>query len=486
MRGRAPKDSCIIGMMLVGMMFVSAGWAIDPAPGYVGSDRCTLCHPGIASQWKTTLHSTIYMPVVPENFISNWSGDVTLSDAAKGIPATTFTLNNNGGNGPFTVTVLGQTFTVDRVHGGKPIAENEDPKAPNTAGKSMFIGKQRYHTKFGDTYMILPLQWNPVANADGKDKGWVAYNLADWIGTDGTLIPKVEAQSEERRCAGCHQTGVQVAFNETSKRYELGRIEENIACESCHGPGSEHAMTADKAKIVNPSKLATTQQKFDTCGQCHSRVTSIEKIGGRDLEFGYNNGRAFKPGDLLADFAHDAGGYWPGGISKQHHQQSHDYVGTANFEGSAHAKAGLTCWSCHNAHGSNFEHDLKVSARDNGLCLQCHAAKFPNAGAVEAHSKHSAANSASPRCVDCHMSGTQKSAVDNDTHQHSFKVLNPAQTLTLNQPNACAMCHRSYNGITDTAIGKWNEESDLVINRWLDVEYGRMFGRTKVNEWALY
>ena len=83
-----------------------------------------------------------------------------MSDAGKGIPETTFTLNNNGGAGPHTVTVLGETFTVDRVHGGRALARNEDPANPDKAGHSKYIGKQRYQTKVGDNYMILPLQWN--------------------------------------------------------------------------------------------------------------------------------------------------------------------------------------------------------------------------------------------------------------------------------------------------------------------------------------
>lgn len=460
-------------------------YALDPAAGYAGSIRCSVCHPQIFEQWKTTLHSDIYKSPVPENMIANWTGEVILSNPSLNIPPTSFTLNNNGGNGPFTVSFLGQSFTVDRIHGGRPVDSNEDPNNPGKAGSSKYIGKQRYHTKMSNNFMILPLQWNPVPNLDGKNGGWVPYNLEDWVTPAGILEPKVVTRAEENNCAGCHQTGVQVSFNEAIQRYELGRIEENIACEACHGPGEQHASTANSNLIINPSKLTAIQQQMDVCGQCHTRVKSKELVGGRNLGFPYNI-RNMRPGDILEDFANPASGLWQGGISKQHHQQREDYIGHDNFEGSAHAKAGLTCFSCHNAHGSENEHDLIATARDNTLCLNCHKEKFPNTNSIALHSQHAVDIAGAPRCVDCHMSATQKSAVDFDIHQHNFKVLTPAQTLEFAQPNACAMCHRSYQGTVDKNIAVWNEDSDIIINTWLNEQFQAMFVSSGIPSWEKY
>ena len=121
--------------------------ALDPAPGFVGSDRCALCHSDKADRWRTTLHSSIYRSPDPANVISDFTGEVTLSDASKGIPETTFTLDNNGGNGPFTVTVKGETFVVDRAHGGRALDRNEDPRSPGVAGHSEVypIVKTNFH-----------------------------------------------------------------------------------------------------------------------------------------------------------------------------------------------------------------------------------------------------------------------------------------------------------------------------------------------------
>lgn len=466
-------------------LFSPALFALDPAPGYVGSMQCSVCHPQIFEQWKTTLHSDIYKPVEPEKMIADWSGEVVLSDPGKNIPPTTFVLDNNGGNGPYTATFLGQTYTVDRIHGGRALDRNEDPNNPNQPGSSKYIGKQRYHTKIGDNYMILPMQWNPVPNLDGNKAGWVPYHIEDWVTPEGAFEPKLVSQSEERRCAGCHQTGIQINFNEAIQRYELGRIEENIACEACHGPGEEHVMTANADLIIHPSKLQTVQQRMDVCGQCHTRVSSIEEMGGRKFGFPYN-GRAIQPGDVLEDFATSSGGFWGSGISKQHRQQRYDYLGHDGLEASGHAAAGLTCFSCHSAHGSEFEHDLVATARDNTLCLNCHGNMFPDITAIESHSKHSMSAAGAPNCVSCHMSTATKSGVEYDGHQHNFKVLTPAQTLTHAQPNACAICHRSYNGVTDTNITAWDEESDIIINTWLDEQFKVMFGSSSVKDWDTY
>lgn len=107
-------------------------------------------------------------------------------------------------------------------------------------------------------------------------------------------------------------------------------------------------------------------------------------------------------------------------------------------------------------------------------------------GAMEAHTRHSASASGAPRCVDCHMSAAQKSAVNYDIHQHNFKVLRPDQTLEFAQPNACAMCHRSVGDTVDTNIKTWDDPEDIAVNTWLDQQFKAMFGSSDVTHWSMY
>lgn len=466
-----------IGMAaIVFVIHADAVGIMNPAEGYVGSTNCQPCHRNTYTNWQSTLHSSIYRDPIPQNIISNFTGEVRLSKSSKGIPEVTIQLNNNGGAGPFTVTIQGQTFTVARAHGGRAIAENADPLSPNTAGRSLYIGKQRYHTIVNGIYYILPIQWNPIPNLDGNKSGWVEYNLEDWFDTNGVLALN-PAQNEERRCSGCHQTGVQVTYDQGRGQWIHGAIEENIGCESCHGPGEAHINSPSKATMFNPATDATDiDRKNDICGQCHSRGKSVEIFNGKTVEFPYKDGRGFRPGDNVWDLYIDGGGYWGDGVSRQHHQQSADYAK------SKHSTV-MTCWSCHNPHGSSNEHDLTKTARDNSLCGQCHPTILAS---IETHSNHPAANPQSPRCVDCHMNAMQNSAVDYDIHQHTFDVTPPAHTLAYSQPNACAICHRQYQGIVDSNISVWNEPSDLAVSGWLDTVFQALFINSNVNEWTEY
>ena len=193
------------------------------------------------------------------------------------------------------------------------------------------------------------------------------------------------------------------------------------------------------------------------------------KVGGNDLEYPYSStlGRTYRPGDNLKDFYVSAGGVWPDGTSKQHHQQWID------FQQSDHFKNGkLACFACHTPHGEGAEHGLKKTARDNSLCLQCHAKDLPDAAAVQAHTRHKTIDPAKGlgRCVDCHMAAVQSSAVPYDIHAHTFKVIAPQTTIAKNMPNSCAVgCHRdgkfnvSTFGLTDASASKWDDASVVGI-----------------------
>ena len=329
-----------VGLTLCGLLVgsVGAAWSQAAEATYVTSATCLGCHSGSVAKdvrgWQNTLHARLYREPKPENIIADFTGSVKLSDAASNIPEVTVSFNNKGGQGPFTVSFLDSTFTVMRAHGGAAIDKNEDAAAPGVAGRAKFIGKQRFQTKIGNSYYILPVQWNPVPGLDGKSKGWVAYNLKDWVDTGGKFALG-KASAEERKCAGCHQTGVKPSQNAQGE-YVIQVAEENIACEACHGPGSEHIKVATSRpadlKIVNPAKLPP-ERANEVCGQCHDRGHSTGQIGGKDLEYPYSAplGRTYRPGDVLKDFYVSAGGTWPDGTSKQHHQQWIDFQQSDHF-----------------------------------------------------------------------------------------------------------------------------------------------------------
>lgn len=102
-------------------------------------------------------------------------------------------------------------------------------------------------------------RWSPNAHAR-------AYATLEGVGSH--LDPE---------CVVCHVVGME---------YEKGFISEqktghlkNVGCENCHGPGSEHIMTAGKAKLTEPKSACidchTPEHSGDYAGNEHSFLKKI-------------------------------------------------------------------------------------------------------------------------------------------------------------------------------------------------------------------
>ena len=458
-----------------GLSSVGSAEAQTASAEYVGSDRCATCHSTKSSGWKETVHANIYREPTVDTVIGDF--DSAPAEFTVGDATLTVTFDDNGGSGPWSMNLKGagfdSTYTVHRAHGGFRVDENEDAVLPDAPGRRYYIGKQRYHTKIGSSYFILPAQWNPFADRDGGNQGWVAYHTSDWMDANGDLILATKA-SEERRCMGCHQVGAGPTVN-AGGEYVLAEADNpsfwNIGCESCHGPGSEHASGPSQSNITNPADLTIAKQN-EVCGACHLRPTG-HPIPDGDASPGYpyasELGGTYRPGADLEDYiAQDSGGYWPDGTSKKHHQQYPD------FQKSKHIDT-MSCMTCHHAHNeTSDEHDLTMTARDNSLCTQCHAS-YKDENALSQHTNHSVDLDAGlGRCVDCHMPAVQKSGVNYDIHAHTFQIMSPQTTLDTQAdggtPNSCAVsCHADellgapMLGVSGGKLGTWNEAADVAL-----------------------
>ena len=173
-------------------------------------------------------------------------------------------------------------------------------------------------------------------------------------------------------CASCHEeVATSFATNPHTKMALLHGNAKGVTCENCHGPGSEHvAGGGDPTKIFDPAK-ATAQQVDATCLRCHA-------------------------------------GAHP------------------DFLRSPHAKANVSCISCHNIHGSKDASLLK--APQPQLCFQCHndqRAQFDMPF-------HHRVNEGLIQCTDCH-----------DPHG----TFNRSNLRTTADQNAiCTRCHTDVRG----------------------------------------
>lgn len=267
--------------------------------------------------------------------------------------------------------------------------------------------KQRYITQGEDgNFWILPAQWNI------ETQEWVAYHADDW-----------QTREWRQTCGSCHVTGLNT---ETWDFVEFG-----VGCESCHGPGGEHA--------ADPYNTEMYKKVDDqVCGACHSRGTSPD---------GYSFPATYRPGDTLTDhftFTTDESAVWADGSARDHHQQYMDWQ-----LGSKMQKSGfVNCTTCHSVH-DNGQTDTQLNLPLNDLCLQCHADKKQLISHMPYHEQ--ASQNRDFLCSDCHMPKMATSAVPYDIHNHSFLQPNPDGTLEHGgldaMQNSCNTCH---TGIAET------------------------------------
>jgi predicted CXXCH cytochrome family protein len=310
------------------------------------------------------------------------------------------------------------------------------------------IWKQRYFTKIGDDYFPLPVQWEVV------NKKWSKYQVpptgGDWW---ASFYPGDNMQRPTGPlCDGCHSVGYDIQTKQVT--------EWNVGCERCHGPGSEHIAYPTRGNILNPA-LMNYVAASDTCIQCHSQGQPLSNpIEGKyyDWPVGYNVGRKLADYWKLED--HTLGEpqnflYFPDGTAHKNRMQGNDFVQSVMY------RRGVTCFDCHDVHGTSNYAQLRKPA--NALCLDCHGPSSPNGprtATIEEHTHHKE-GSAGSQCASCHMPAIETEGPANTTvHAHTFRFVTPAMTDKYKIANPCTSCHtdKTTTWASET-VRHWEERS---------------------------
>jgi predicted CXXCH cytochrome family protein len=305
--------------------------------------------------------------------------------------------------------------------------------APFTRDQVAFVygsqWKQRYFTRIGDDYYPLGAQW------DIGNKVWRPYHVAD-TGADWwtQYYPSDNLQRPTGpTCDGCHSVNYDI---QTKKPAEW-----NVGCESCHGPGGDHAAHAMRDNVFNPAAVDAVAST-DTCIQCHSQGSPRGGlIDGKayDWPVGYRAGASLQAYWKLE--SHTLGEttftHYADGTAHKNRMQGNDFVQSVMYE------RGVTCASCHDPHGTPNAAQLRQPAAR--ICLECHAPGGPNgprAATLQAHTHH-APESTGSQCVACHMPKIETQGVPGAfVSAHTFKFVSPAMTDQYKIPNPCTSCHR--------------------------------------------
>jgi Tetratricopeptide repeat/Cytochrome c554 and c-prime len=181
-------------------------------------------------------------------------------------------------------------------------------------------------------------------------------------------------------CLECHASGIQRIPGTQNAYASPPFLEGGVACERCHGAGSDH-IAAGKP-LLNPAKLRAAERD-SICDQCHlSGEIRVAKSGKDDL--------AFRPGDRLVD---DLTVFVRAGSPAQMKVTSHaeDLAQSACKRASGEK---LWCGTCHDPHSVPAA-DVK-GAYFRGKCLSCH--QTSDCGAQQSTRQANGDN-----CVTCHM-----------------------------------------------------------------------------------
>ncbi|MBP1648355.1 MAG: Tetratricopeptide 2 [Bacteroidetes bacterium] len=390
---------------------------------YVGYKACLDCHKREFGLWTTSDHSKA-MAVASDSTVLGDFNDATFTQ--HGITSR-FTKSRDG----YFVRTEGEDgklhdYRISYVFGYRPL--------------------QQYLVEFpGGTYQTLPLCWDTRPKKDGGQRWYHIYG-DERIAPNDILFWTRVAQNWNYMCAECHSTNLLKNYDHKQGKYATSWTDIAVACEACHGPGSEHvawANTISKGAKPEPGDVMgltvrlkdpdrgtwtmnmktgnstrTTPLKSDvlleTCARCHARRAQLHEP--------YVPGQPLMSTHLPALLEEQL--YFADGQIKD---EVYEY---ASYKQSTMYQRGVICTDCHEPHS------MKLYARDNTLCYRCHLAEKFGARAHHFHNPDSTGAS----CIDCHMPTRTYMGID-VRRDHSYRIPRPALGGQFGVPNTCNACH---------------------------------------------
>ena len=405
---------------------------------YAGTETCAGCHQEQFEEWRGSHHDWAMAAATEETVLGDFD-DASYSH--QGVTSTfkrkhgEYYVNTQAASGKY------EDFRIDYTFGVEPL--------------------QQYLISYaGGRLQALTIAWD---SRPKEQSGQRWYQLMpDDLGEPGESLHWTGAYYNwNSRCAECHSTGLEKNYSMATNTYATTFAEINVACESCHGPGSNHVSWAKAPKMSQdngleiqysaqlswaiaegastaipsgePHQGATTE--IESCAGCHSRRSKttqdpINNHSGASTYLDHYNLQLLEEGLYHAD----------GQI------QDEVYVYGSFLQSKMHQR-GVKCSNCHNPHS------LELKAQGNQLCAGCHAAVTYD---TPKHHFHVSPNSDGAQCVSCHMPATLYMGVDS-RRDHRIAIPRPDLTGPIGAPNACNSCH----------VDKTAEWSSSAINQWL-------------------
>lgn len=424
---------------------VDIAFASDEDAGvaaYVSSMTCQTCHEDIFANWKSSHHNWSLRVAEPSSVLGDFDNTTFEHFGAE----TRFFRNGEDFKVEITEgTEQPATYDILYTIGVDPLQQVIVEPAPGRL-------------------QVLNVAWDTTKQKWFHLQPERAVTPGDGLHWGGAY------QNWNSRCADCHSTGFEKRFNSQTKHYDSRWAEANVACESCHGPGSIHVSLVQTDKnetgsgaVVKRSgfafsaSTATPSAGNEMCASCHARRESLTPKS-------HSVGKPFDDDFNLALLRDDL--YFPDG------QILDEVFVYGSFLQSKMNQSGVGCIDCHNPHS------LALRAEGNALCAQCHTPKgnerfSSSAGLYDSkeHHRHEEGSEGS-RCVSCHMPSRTYMVVD-PRRDHSFRVPRPDLTLKTGSPNACTQCHQDLSDEDASAhVKAW-----FPNGQWRKPHFGESFHR---------
>ncbi|MCL4811287.1 MAG: DmsE family decaheme c-type cytochrome [Vicinamibacteraceae bacterium] len=250
----------------------------------------------------------------------------------------------------------------------------------------------------------------------------LAVGLAlTWAGVSGVANASATKQAVqapasgyagEDTCLTCHEDQAYKG-SAHARRANPRTPAAGLGCESCHGPGQEHAESGgDKTKIMSYKDM-TPEEQSETCTSCHNRGDHALWAGSQHDNrkvsctscHSVHNGQG--PSEIKTKTEMELCSSCHRGVATRQYRFNHMPV----------REGKMSCASCHNVHGSSNIKLLRAGTTIDESCVSCHTEKrgpylWEHAPVAES-------------CTTCH-----------DAHGS-----NNDRMLVAKQPFLCQRCH---------------------------------------------
>ncbi|GAB4241373.1 MAG: multiheme c-type cytochrome [Acidobacteriota bacterium] len=314
----------------------------------------------------------------------------------------------------------------------------------------------------------------------------VAFDVREgsWFDAMGSMVRHFHNEEDEplpwtdRRltfntsCFHCHVSQLAKNYDPGTDSYATQWREPGVNCETCHGPGGEHAAWfrahQEEGSVPQDLKILSTKQlppdRVDAlCASCHAKLFPVSA--------------GFVPGEPFFDHfglvTLEDLDFYPDG-----RDLGENYTFTAWLMNPCARAGELHCLHCHTSSGRDRHGEDPDQA-----CMPCHQELVAN---PEPHTHHPADSDGS-RCAGCHLPRTSFARMVR--HDHSLRPPAPAATLAFGSPNACNLCHTDQDAAwADRWARRWygNTYQERILQAGRLIQAARQRRWEELPEMAAY